>query len=62
MPLQPYRYRNFGSLVSLGEYTAVGIMIGSLAGGTPFIEGNFARIMYVSLDKMPELALHDDSK
>ncbi|HYN64711.1 MAG TPA: NAD(P)/FAD-dependent oxidoreductase, partial [Candidatus Limnocylindrales bacterium] len=57
-PLQPYRYRDFGSLVSLGEYSTVGNMMGGLMGGSLMIEGAFARLMYVSLYKMHELALH----
>ena len=57
-PLKPYRYRDFGSLVSLGEYSTVGNMMGGLMGGSLMIEGAFARLMYVSLYKMHELALH----
>ena len=57
-PLLPYRYRDFGSLVSLGEYSTVGNMMGGLIGGSLMIEGAFARLMYVSLYKMHELALH----
>ncbi len=57
-PLKPYRYRDFGSLVSLGEYSTVGNLMGSLVGGNLWIEGYFARIMYLSLYKMHEYALH----
>ena len=57
-PLTPYRYRDFGSLVSLGEFSTVGNMMGGLIGGSLMIEGAFARLMYVSLYKMHELALH----
>ncbi len=60
--LQPYRYRDFGSLVSLGEYSTVGNMMGALIGGSLMIEGYFARIMYESLYKMHELALHGAAK
>ena len=52
-PLRSYRYRDFGSLVSLGEFSTVGNMGSSL-----MIEGLFARTMYLSLYKMHELALH----
>ena len=31
--LKPYRYRDFGSLVSLGKYSTVGNMMGGLIGG-----------------------------
>lgn len=61
-PLKPYRYRDFGSLVSLGEFSTVGNMMGGLIGGSLMIEGAFARLMYVSLYKMHELALHGFSK
>jgi NADH dehydrogenase len=57
-PLRPWRYRDFGSLVSLGKYSTVGNLMGSLVGGNLWIEGYFARIMYVSLYKLHELALH----
>ena len=57
-PLRPYRYRDFGSLVSLGEFSTVGNMMGGLIGGSLMVEGLFARTMYLSLYKMHELALH----
>ena len=57
-PLAPWRYRDFGSLVSLGEYSVVGNLMGSLTGSNLWIEGWFARMMYLSLYKMHELALH----
>jgi len=56
--LRPYQYRDFGSLVSLGEYTTVGNLMGALVGGSLLIEGYLARLMYTSLYKMHELALH----
>jgi NADH dehydrogenase len=56
--LRDYRYRDFGSLVSLGEFSTVGNMMGGLIGGSLMVEGLFARLMYVSLYKMHELALH----
>jgi NADH dehydrogenase len=61
-PLKDYHYRDFGSLVSLGEYSTVGNMMGALVGGSIVIEGYFARMMYVSLYKMHELALHGPVK
>jgi NADH dehydrogenase len=57
-PLAEWRYRDFGSLVSLGEYSTVGNLMGALTGGSLFIQGRFARLMYLSLYKMHELALH----
>jgi len=57
-PLLPWRYRDFGSLVSLGEFSTVGNLMGSLTGGNIWLEGWFARMMYLLLYKMHELALH----
>ncbi len=57
-PLEPYTYRDFGSLVSLGAYSTVGNLMGVLVGGELTIEGYFARLMYMSLYKQHELALH----
>ena len=61
-PLVAWHYRDFGSLVSLGEYTTVGNLMGNLVGGSLFIEGLLARVMYKSLYKMHELALHGPTK
>jgi NADH dehydrogenase len=58
LPLKPWRYRDFGSLVSLGEHTTVGNLMGALVGGNLWVEGLFARAMYLSLYKMHELAVH----
>ncbi len=57
-PLQPWTYRDFGSLVSLGEYSTVGNLMGSLVGGNLWVDGLFARSMYLSLYKMHQVALH----
>jgi NADH dehydrogenase len=57
-PLQPWRYRDFGSLVSLGEFSTVGNLMGTLTRGNIWLEGWLARMMYLSLYKMHELALH----
>jgi NADH:ubiquinone reductase (H+-translocating) len=57
-PLQPYRYRDFGSLVALGRYSTVGNLMGALIGENLFIEGLFARFIYRSLYQMHLAALH----
>jgi NADH dehydrogenase len=57
-PVVPYHYKDFGSLVSLGKYSTVGSLMGFLIGRSMFIEGMFARLMYRSLYKMHEAALH----
>ncbi len=56
------RYRDFGSLVSLGEFSTIGSLMGFLAGKGMLIEGYFARLMYRSLYKMHETALHGPLK
>jgi NADH dehydrogenase len=61
-PLLEWRYRDFGSLVSLGDYTTVGNLMGFLIGRNLFIEGLFARLMYKSLYTMHQLALHGPVK
>jgi NADH dehydrogenase len=62
LPLKEWCYRDFGSLVSLGEYSTVGNLMGKLVGGNLFIEGWFAGLMYKSLYKMHQLALHGPTK
>lgn len=57
-PLEPFKYRDFGSLVSLGEYSTVGSLMGFVTGRKMMIEGLFAKMMYRSLYKMHEYALH----
>ncbi len=57
-PLKPFVYRDFGSLVSLGHYSTVGSLMGFIVGKSMFIEGWFARLMYRSLYKMHQRALH----
>ncbi|OYW55855.1 MAG: FAD-dependent oxidoreductase [Hyphomicrobium sp. 32-62-53] len=57
-PLTPFKYRDFGSLVSLGDYSTVGSLMGFVSGRKMMIEGLFAKMMYRSLYKMHEYALH----
>ncbi|MFQ6370146.1 NAD(P)/FAD-dependent oxidoreductase [Shewanella sp. YIC-542] len=45
----PFRYQDYGSLVSLSRFSAVGNLMGNLRSGSLFIEGYLARIMYMSL-------------
>jgi len=56
--LRPFVYHDFGSLVSLGDYSTVGSLMGFLIGRSFFIEGYFARLMYRSLYQMHQYALH----
>ncbi len=62
MPLRDWHYRDLGSLVSLGHYSTVGSLMGKLVGGNLFIEGFLAGLMYKSLYKMHQLALHGPTK
>lgn len=55
--LRPYKYRDFGSLVSLGRWSTVGNLMGFLYGRSIFVAGLFARVMYLSLRIMHERAL-----
>ena len=57
-PLKPFVYRDFGSLVSLGQYSTVGNLMGFAVGRGLFIEGYLARMMYRSLYAMHQAALH----
>ncbi|HEV3248735.1 MAG TPA: NAD(P)/FAD-dependent oxidoreductase [Beijerinckiaceae bacterium] len=61
-PLEPFVYRDFGSLVSFGRLGAIGNLMGLLLGKGLFIEGALARLMYRSLYKMHETALHGVAK
>jgi NADH:ubiquinone reductase (H+-translocating) len=53
-----YNYTDYGSLVNLGRYSTVGSLMGSITGGSMYIQGLFARLMYRSLYKMHLIALH----
>ncbi|MFK8051888.1 MAG: NAD(P)/FAD-dependent oxidoreductase [Woeseiaceae bacterium] len=57
-PGKPFRYRDFGSLVSLSKYSTVGNLMGNLVKGTVFVEGWVARIVYLSLYRMHQAAVH----
>ena len=57
-PLKPFAYQDFGSLVSISEYSTVGNLMGGALGGNLYFQGYLARLMYMSLHKMHDLALH----
>jgi NADH dehydrogenase len=54
---RPFAYRDFGSLVSLGENRGVGELMGSLGGRNFFVEGLTAKWMYISLHLAHHLAI-----
>jgi NADH:quinone reductase (non-electrogenic) len=53
-----FRYRDFGSLVSLGNYQSVGTLMGFVTGGTLRLEGLLAKLFYMSLYRLHIWALH----
>jgi len=53
----PYEYRDYGSLVSVGQSTSVGSLMGSLRGASWFVQGAVARTMYASLHLMHHRAV-----
>ncbi len=57
-PLKPFRYNDYGSLVSLSDYSAFGKLMGGLTGGSLKVKGRIARLTYVSLYRMHQLAIH----
>jgi NADH dehydrogenase len=57
-PLPEFHFHDFGSLVSLGQLSAVGTLMGRLIGGSMMIQGLIARIMYASLYKMHQVSIH----
>lgn len=57
-PLQPFHYKDHGSLISLSRFGTVGSLMGNLIGGAMMIEGRIARLAYISLYRMHQVALH----
>jgi NADH dehydrogenase len=55
--LVKYTYLDYGSLVALGKYSTVGNLMGNLM-GTVTIGGFIARVVYLSLYKMHQVAIH----
>ena len=57
-PLLEFTYHDRGSLVSLGDYSAVGSLMGAIARGSVFIEGHIAKWMYWWLHKHHQIAVN----
>ncbi len=57
-PASPFRYHDHGSLISFSRYTTVGNLMGNLSGKSMYIEGKVARLFYISLYRMHQIALH----
>ncbi|MGZ5073296.1 MAG: NAD(P)/FAD-dependent oxidoreductase, partial [Usitatibacter sp.] len=49
VPPKPFRYRDFGSLVSLGHYDTVGQLMGFISSEKFRVEGWLAKLFYLSL-------------
>ncbi|MEX6501668.1 NAD(P)/FAD-dependent oxidoreductase [Pseudomonas zhanjiangensis] len=56
-PLPTYHYRDYGSLISLSSFSAIGNLMGNLTGSV-MLEGWLARVFYVSLYRMHQMALY----
>ena len=61
-PLENYRYVDYGSLVNLSRFSTVGNLMGNLTKRSMFVEGKIARIMYISLYRMHQRAIHGTLK
>ncbi|MDH1262331.1 MULTISPECIES: NAD(P)/FAD-dependent oxidoreductase [unclassified Pseudomonas] len=60
-PLPEYHYRDYGSLISLSRFSAVGNLMGNLMGSVK-LEGWLARVFYISLYRMHQMALYGVSR
>lgn len=56
-PSGQFRYKDFGSLVSLGDNKGIGNLMGGLGGPNFFVEGLIAKWMYMSLHLMHHRAI-----
>lgn len=56
--IKPYIYKDHGSLVSLSRFSTVGSLMGNLTKGSMMVEGRIARVVYISLYRMHQMALH----
>jgi NADH dehydrogenase len=55
--LPEYTYKDYGSLISLSKFSAVGNLMGNLTGSV-MLEGWLARMFYISLYRMHQMALY----
>lgn len=53
-----FSYKDHGTLVSLGDYSTVGSLMGAITSGSFFIEGIIAKWMYWSLHKHHQVAVN----
>ena len=57
-PLPIFIYRDYGSLISLGNFETVGNLMGRWVGRSVKIQGTLARLLYLSLYQQHQVALH----
>ncbi|WDE13530.1 NAD(P)/FAD-dependent oxidoreductase [Thalassomonas haliotis] len=57
-PLLDYQYVDYGSLVNLSRYSTIGSLMGNLTKNSMFVEGRIARLVYISLYRMHQRAIH----
>lgn len=55
--LPSFSYRDYGSLISLSRFSAIGNLMGNLMGSVK-LEGWLARMFYISLYRMHQMALY----
>ena len=56
--MKSFVYHDHGSLVSLSSFSTVGSLMGNLTKGSMMVEGRIARMVYISLYRMHQIALH----
>ncbi|MDY2948093.1 MAG: NAD(P)/FAD-dependent oxidoreductase [Mannheimia varigena] len=56
--MKPFKFNDKGSLLSFSKFGTVGNLMGNLMSGDMFIEGKIARLAYLSLYRMHQVALH----
>jgi NADH dehydrogenase len=56
--LPTFTYHDHGSLISLGNFDTVGNLMGRLVGRSVKIQGFLARLLYLSLYRQHQMALH----
>ncbi|NRB67209.1 MAG: NAD(P)/FAD-dependent oxidoreductase [Vibrio sp.] len=56
--MKAYIYKDKGSLVSLSQFSTVGSLMGNLTKGSMMVEGRIARVVYISLYRLHQMALH----
>lgn len=60
--LVDYVYVDHGSLVNLSRFSTVGSLMGNLTKNSMFVEGKIARLVYISLYRMHQKAIHGTLK